>query len=162
MSKGYRFHNSLSDIAWPGGGHDIYPLAEIAREEPVQPILSLRTPMSLGSADPKFDRSRKMLGLNNFRVLIISQGIKNSGHEASSIDGICLHMAHDHLNRDVFRRMPAIVVRRHADHLVGDLRLTSELRLRETRHVDDTPAPGAVEVAFCAGGELRSLYSSQT
>lgn len=125
--------------------------AEVAWKKPVHPLPSPRTPVRLGSAETELDRSLQVLGLNQLGVLVVCQRIENSRHEAPRIHGVRLHVAHHHLDRDVCSRfMPAIVVRRHADHLVGDLGLAGKFRFRETRHVDDTAAPGPVEVTLRA------------
>lgn len=134
-------------------------LVEVAREQPVHPLASLGAPVGLGSAHTELDGSLDVLGLHQLRVLLRGQLVQHSSHEALGVDGVGLHVAHDHLHGHIGGRLvPAVVVSGHADHLVGDLGLAGQLGLGQAGHVDDAATPGAVQLALSAGGELRSLY----
>lgn len=134
-------------------------LVEVSREKPVHPLSSFRAPVRLGGAETELDRAFHMLSLDKFRVLVRGELIEDGSHEVLSVLSIGLHISHDHFHSDICGSlMPAVIVSGHANHLVGNLGLTSQLRLRKTRHVDDAATPGAVELTLGASGELRSLW----
>jgi hypothetical protein len=130
---------------------------EVAGEQPVQLLLSLGAPLGLGSADTELDAASQVLGLDKVGVLISSKSIEDSSDETTSVVSIGLHVAHDHLDGDIGGAVPAVVVGRHADHLIGDLGLAGQLGLGQNGHVDHAAAPGTVHVALSAGGELWTL-----
>lgn len=130
---------------------------EVTGEQPVELLLGLRAPLGLRGADTELDTASQVLGLDKVGVLIGSQGIEDSSDETTSVVGIGLHVAHDHLDGDIGRAVPAVVVGGHADHLVGDLGLTGQLGLGQDGHVDHAAAPGTVHVALSTGGKLRTL-----
>ena len=133
-------------------------LVKVSREEPVHPLSGFRAPVGLGSAETKLDRTFHVLGLDEFGVLVRGELIEHSSDEVLSVLSVGLHISHDHSHSDILGSIvPAIIVGGHADHLVGNLGLTSQLRLWKTRHVDDAASPRAVEIALGASGELRSL-----
>ena len=106
-------------------------LLKITLVKPTELFLGLRAPVGLGGTESKLDGASQMLGVYQLGVLVASQRIKHSGDEPTSIVGIGLHMAHNHLNGYILGRpMPTIVVSRHADHLVGDLGFASQLGFR--------------------------------
>jgi hypothetical protein len=118
------------------------PDLPVAREKPVQLLLSLRLPVSLRGANTKLNTASQVLSLDQLAVLIASQRIKDSSHETASVISVGLHVAHDHLDGHVGGGLvPAVVVSGHADHLVGDLSLAGKLGLREGGHVDDAATP---------------------
>lgn len=132
--------------------------SEVAREQPFESLACCRSPVCLRSGETKLDRSLDMLGLDKVGVLIGGQRVQHGRHETASVVGVGLHVTHYHLHRHVLGGLaPAVVVRGHTDHLVGDFSLACQFGLGEARHVDDTTAPRAVHVAFGAGRELRSL-----
>lgn len=134
-------------------------LMESTREQILQTLPGVGTPVSLGSGKAELDRSLDVLGLDQIRVLVIGQGIKDGRDEAAGILGVGLHVTHNHLDGNIGGGLvPAVVVGRHTDHLVGDFGFAGELGLRETRHVDNGATPGAVHVTLGAGRELRSLW----
>jgi len=163
--------NPQSNHAYPMSTYNamIYAVAEsachapnlpVSREKPVQLLLSLRRPASLGSANTELDTASQVLSLDEISVLVASQGIENSSDEAASVISISLHVAHNHLDGHVGGGlMPAVIVRGHADHLVSNLGLTGKLGFRKDGHVDHAAAPGAVHLALGAGGELGALCS---
>ena len=68
-------------------------------------------------------------------------------------------MAHDHLDADgLIGGVPAVVVGRHADHRVAELRLARQLGFGQARHVDAGAGPGPVQLRFGARGELGAFY----
>ena len=135
-------------------------LLESTGEQILQTLAGVRSPVSLGSGKTELDRSLNVLGLDQIGVLVTGQGIKDSRDKAASILGVGLHVTHDHLDSNIGGRlMPAVVVGRHTDHLVGDFGFAGELGFRETRHIDNGATPGAVHVTLGTGRELRSLCS---
>lgn len=133
-------------------------LLEGTREQIVQTLPGVRTPVSLRSGQTKLDGSLNVLGLHKFGVLVIGQGIEDSRDKAASILGVGLHVTHNHLHGYIGSRLvPAVVVSRHTDHLVGDFGFARELGLGETRHVDDGATPRTIHVTLSAGRELRPL-----
>ena len=114
--------------------------------------------MGLGSADTKLDQAGQVLRLDQLSMLVAGQRIKHGSHEAAGIVRVRLHVAHHHLHGDVGSRLvPAVVVGRHADHLVGDLGFAGKLGFGQGGHVDHAAAPGAVHLALGASGELGAL-----
>lgn len=71
------------------------------------------------------------------------------------------HVLHDHGDIHILAGLvaPAVVIGGHADHLVGQLGLTGQLGLGQSRHVDDAAAPRAVHVALGAGAEGGALHA---
>lgn len=68
-------------------------------------------------------------------------------------------VADDHLHRyGLVVWVPAIVVRGAGEHRVAHLGLTGQLGFGERRHADDAGTPGAVELRFGDGRELRALH----
>lgn len=96
-------------------------------------------------------------------MLLLAQLVKNGAHETTRILRVGLHMRHDHLNVDILvgTASPAVVVCRHANHLVCNLGLARQLGLGQGRHVDDRAAPRAVKIGFCACGELWPFHANE-
>lgn len=91
-------------------------------------------------------------------MLLLTQLIQDRSHQTPRVPRIGLHMSHDHLHRDALvGRVPAIIIRRHADHAVRNFGLTGKLGFGKGRHIDDAATPAAVEIALSAGTELRTL-----
>lgn len=101
-----------------------------------------------------------MLGRDEILVLVLTQLVQDGTDEAPRVLRVGFHVAHDHLDGDVaLGNVPAVVVGAHADHLVRDLGLLGQLRLRQGAHVDDAAAPRTVHVGLGAGAELRALHA---
>ena len=137
-------------------------LVEVAREEPLQLLLGFLPAgflLSHGTCKPRL--VLKVLALDQLSVLLLAEFIQDGTDEAPCVVGIGLHVSHNHLNVDVLalNTPPAVVVGRHADHLVSNLSLSRQLGLRQSRHVDDGTTPATVHVGLCAGAELRALHA---
>lgn len=139
-------------------------LFEVAREQPVEPLLGLLLPASRRShATSELHLTLEVLGRNEILVFIFAQLVENGTDKAPGVLGVGLHVAHDHLDgHALLRRVPAVVVGAHANHLVCDLGLLRELGFGKRAHVDDTAAPRAVHVRFSAGAELGSLHADDS
>lgn len=87
-----------------------------------------------------------MLRQHEIAMLLFAQLVQDGADEPPGVLRVGLHVPHHHLHVDILGRVPAVVVGRHTDHLVSDLRLACELGLGKDGHVDDGAAPGAVEV----------------
>jgi hypothetical protein len=104
-----------------------------------------------------------VLSSHEILVLLLAQLIEHSTNETPGVLRVGLHVAHDHLNSHaLLRRVPAVVVGAHANHLVRDLRLLRQLRLRQSAHVDHAASPSAVHVGLGASGELRALHADDS
>ena len=142
-------------------GAPVTLLAEEPGEEELDVLHSLGAP-PLGLRD-KLDgahrRALEVLREDEVRVVLLGQVVQHGADDALGVLAVVLHGLHDHLDADVLALdlAPAVIVRRHADHLVRDLGLARELGLGERGHVDDGAAPAAVHVRFRAGRELGSL-----
>lgn len=90
-------------------------------------------------------------------VLGLRKRFNDSTYESLGVLAVGLHKLDDHLDIDGLERVPAIVIRSHADDLVGHLGFTSELGLWQGRHVDNRSSPRAVHVGFGASRELGAL-----
>lgn len=98
-----------------------------------------------------------MLGPDHIRVLQLAQLVQDGADEVLRVRAVRRHVAHHHRDVNVVAAVPAVVVGRHADHLVGHLSFAGQLGLGQRGHVDDGAAPGAVHVRLGAGGELWSF-----
>lgn len=100
---------------------------EVSWEKPVQLLLSIFAPMLQCGSDTKLGRFLKMLRHDEFLVFVFDQFIQCSSNEAFSILCVRFHVAHDHLHSNIGGCLvPAIVIGRHADHLVSDFGFASE------------------------------------
>ena len=90
-------------------------------------------------------------------MLVLDQLIEDRTDQSSGVPTIRCHVSHDHCDIDIFCTVPAVVVGRHADHLVDHLGFAGELGFGEGRHVDYGAAPGAIHVGFGTGRELGSF-----
>jgi hypothetical protein len=139
-------------------------LLEVTREEPAELLLGLLAPARGSSnATSELHGSLKVLGRDKILVLLFAQLVEHSTNETPGVLRVGLHVAHDHLDgHALLRRVPAVVVGAHANHLVRDLRLLRELCLWQSAHVDHATAPRAVHVGLGAGGELRALHADNS
>src|SRR5205823_14864513 len=80
-------------------------------------------------------------------------------YQGSRALGIGVEHREDHLDcHVVMAGVPAIVVGHHRHRGVADLGFAGELGLGHVGHADHMAAPGAVELAFGHGRELRPLH----
>lgn len=115
---------------------------EVAREQPLHPGFDIIRPLADRRADPVLHGTFQMLRVNRICMGIESQRIEDCADEPPSVDCVGLHGVHDHFHGDIFGSFsPAVVVRRHADHLICDLCFARKLGFRESRHVDYTATP---------------------
>ena len=85
--------------------------------------------------------------------------LRQAGNEAPGVFGVGLHDLEDGGDVDAaVLGMPAVEVGHHGDGCIADLGLAGELGLGHVGHADDIAAPGAVEMAFGQGGELRAFH----
>lgn len=122
------------------------------REEVLNPLHRLLTPALRlrHPLDTTLRNTLPVLGQHEVTVLREGEPVENGGDEALRVGAVGLHVATDHLDIDVLKRVPAVVVGGHADGLVGELGFARKFGLGEGRHVDDGAAPGAVHVGFGA------------
>lgn len=109
--------------------------------------------------DRTLRRTLPLLSQDEVAVVDLGELVEHAADQVPGVLSIGLHVLHDHGYVDVLEAVPAVVVGRHADHLVPDLRLAGELGLGEDRHVDDAAAPGAVHVALGTSRELGALHA---
>lgn len=134
-----------------------------AREEELNPLHSLGiTALGLShELDRALGAALPLLGQDQVAVILLEQLIENGAHKVLGVLAVGSHVLHDHGDIDVLAGLvaPAVVVGRHADHLVGQLGLAGQLGLGQGRHVDHAAAPRAVHMALGAGAEGRTLHA---
>lgn len=88
---------------------------------------------------------------------------RQDGRQQSlSVARVGLEVSDHSLDRDGnLVLLPAVVVGRHADHLVGNLGLAGQLGLGQDTHVDEISAKGAVHVRLGTGRELGTFHADQ-
>ena len=100
-----------------------------------------------------------MLGQDHVGAILLYELVEDGANQVLGVLAVGRHVLHHHGHVDVLGRVPAVVVGRHADHLVRQLGLARQLGLGQHAHVDDGAAPRAVHVALGARAELGALHA---
>jgi hypothetical protein len=97
---------TLSCCAWTSSVR-----LEVSLKQPSQLLKSLLTATVRIRADAEFSALREMLGLDEIEMFLLGKLVQHSGDESACVGGVGAHVAHDHLDRDVFiGRVPALQV----------------------------------------------------
>lgn len=110
-----------------------------------------------GKAHAALETLENLAALNN-----LLQTGQDGGQQSLGVARVSLEVSNHSLNRDGdLVLLPAVVVGRHADHLVGHLGLAGQLGLGQDTHVDQVGTEVAVHVGLGAGRELGALHADQ-
>lgn len=78
-----------------------------------------------------------VLSRDQVAIILLGELVENGADETPGVLAVGGHVAHDHGDVNVGRRVPAVIVGRHANHLVCDLGFAREFGFGQRRHVDD-------------------------
>ena len=81
---------------------------EIPLKKPSQLLQRRLTPPGRVGTDPELPLALQMLRSHEVGVFFLAQLVEHAGDEASCVQCVGAHMAHDHFDRDVAGDVPAL------------------------------------------------------